>query len=117
MTANPFLRLCQIKQWQPRFLIDNSDHPASAEQIDLEAKAALECNRADLCIGLIEIAQAMGIQSVEQLNLKATALSQLQLQQPEEQLKAAVLQRIHDQKPVANSIAVEANPEEQALLR
>ena len=117
MTANPFLRLCQIKQWQPRFLIDTSDHPASAEQIDLEAKAALECNQADLCLGLIEIAQAMGIQSVEQLNLKATALSQLQLQQPEEQLKAAVLQRIQDQQPVDNGIAFETSPEELALLR
>ena len=40
---------------------DNSDQTASAEQIDLEAQAALACNRPDLCLGLIEIAQAMGI--------------------------------------------------------
>ena len=61
----------------------------------------------------------MGIQSVEQLNLKATALSQLQLQQkPEEQLKRPLCCsgfRIKNLLPIR--LLLKQTLQEQALLR
>ena len=74
MATNALLNFCKSQQWNPRYLNATEKHPASAEQISNEAKAALEAGMPDVCLGLIKLAQALELRSVEHLELKAAAL-------------------------------------------
>ena len=75
MAANPLLNFCKTQQWEPRHLNATEDYLSTAEEISNEAKAALEAGKPDVCLGLIKLAQALDLHSVEQLELKAAALS------------------------------------------
>ncbi|QNI96569.1 hypothetical protein [Synechococcus sp. RS9902] len=101
MALHPLLNYCSLKHWQPRHLDASGEHPLSAEQVSNEAKSALDASRPDLCLGLIKIAQALDLHSVEQLELKAAALSLLQRQG-------------QDREP--DPEAIEAGDSEQGLL-
>lgn len=78
MTLNPFLNFCRIKSWQPCQLDGSTEELLTPRHVSDEAKSALDAGRPDVCLGLIKIAQALDLQSVDQLELKAAALSMLQ---------------------------------------
>ena len=92
MAANPLLNFCKTQQWKPRHLDEKDDRPSTAEQVANEAKAALNAGKPDTCLGLIKIAQALDLHSVEQLELKAAAHILLQRQPVE-----------HDPEPNTNN--------------
>ena len=67
MALNPLLNYCSLQRWEPRHLDVSEQNPPSADQVCDEARSALEAGRPTLCLGLIKIAKAQDLHSVEQL--------------------------------------------------
>ena len=76
-TRDLFLKCCQAHQWAPLHINNDGSQELDSNSIDEEAKEALNQGQALLCLDLIELAKTMGLQSTIQLQLKSTALTQL----------------------------------------
>ena len=76
-TRDLFLKCCQAHQWAPLHINSDESEELDSNSIDEEAKEALNQGKALLCLDLIELAKTMNLQSTIQLQLKSTALTQL----------------------------------------
>ena len=73
-----FIKCCQAHQWPPIHINLDEHVQLDSTTIDAEAKAALSQGKPTLCLALIDLAKTFDLQSIEQLELKAFALQQLQ---------------------------------------
>ena len=87
-TRDLFLKCCQAHQWAPLHINSDESEELDSNSIDEEAKEALNQGKALLCLDLIELAKTMNLQSTSQLQLKSTALTQLNPQTSERNHKS-----------------------------
>ena len=82
-----FLKCCQAHEWDPVHIHRDGSGELDSTHIDEEAKEALRQGKVKLCLNLIELAKTTNLKTTTQLELKASAISQLILKSTKENSK------------------------------